>query len=173
MDWSDTGEIPQSEPRRRTGYNIYLRRDGSICRKNYEQLKKVNAHYEENMAKPLEDTKKLKPKMMQAILLAAAGGKPANQPPGEEEDPGRNDGPLCQPDIANGGDQSNAETASADENPENDAEVNATNANTSNNPDNAVTETANADANDVEEVGINTTSETDATARVDKGEKPT
>ena len=49
------------------------RPDGTTSRRNYEQLKKVNARFEENMRKPLED-KVVQAKMVKALLMAAAGG---------------------------------------------------------------------------------------------------
>ena len=49
---------PRSSGKGSTTY-ICERRDGSTCRRNYEQLKKVNAQFEENMSLPLEKPKKV------------------------------------------------------------------------------------------------------------------
>ena len=59
---------------------ICERPDGTICRKNYEQLKKVNARYEENMGKPLSPKKPKKTSGLEfdALLAIVYGsGKPA------------------------------------------------------------------------------------------------
>ena len=51
------------------------RDDGSRCRKNYEQLKKVNARYEELMKQPLE-RKKREPSPMNFLPIACFGPPP-------------------------------------------------------------------------------------------------
>ena len=69
---------PRGEPG--TTYEC-VRPDGTTCRRNYEQLKKVNARFEENMKKPLEKKPARKERSLSSLYALVNLGIDVEAPP--------------------------------------------------------------------------------------------